>query len=118
MNSSFANMEGLELPLVVVVGRSVRKISYLLKISAGSLIELDRRRGDMADLVVRGVVVARGEVVAISGAYGIRIQEVISHTDRLALLAAGNAFAPSRRPAAASRVQSRPPAAVERQLHD
>ena len=116
MQNSLERLAGLELPLVVVVGRAVFKIKDLLKVSAGSLIELDRREGEMADIVVRGVVVARGDVVSISGTYGVRIREVISQTERLALHPAKGSFAASRRPAAASEVQIPPAAPAERQL--
>ena len=101
-----AAMAGMELPLVVVLGRAAFKIQDLLRLTAGSMIELDRREGEMADLVVRGVVVAQGEIVSISGAYGIRIRTVISQAARLALQPSNVCFAPSRRPAVADKVLS------------
>ena len=99
-------MAGMELPLVVVLGRAAFKIQDLLRLTAGSMIELDRREEEMADLVVRGVVVAQGEIVSISGAYGIRIRTVISQAARLALQPSNGCFAPSRRPAVADKVLS------------
>ena len=110
-----AAMAGMELPLVVVLGRAAFKIQDLLRLTAGSMIELDRREGEMADLVVRGVVVAQGEIVSISGAYGIRIRTVISQAARLALQPSNVCFAPSRRPAVADKVLS-PNAALPKDL--
>ena len=106
MMSASAALAGMELPLVVVLGRAVFRIKDLLRLTAGSMIELDRREGEMADLVVRGVVVAQGEIVSISGAYGIRIRAVISEADRLALQPSNGCFASSRRPAVADKVLS------------
>ena len=38
-----------------------------LKITSGSLIELDRQLGDYVEVMVHGTVVARGEIVAVKG---------------------------------------------------
>ena len=75
----------LELPVAVVLGRTKLPIRELIKLTAGSLVELDRRGGDLVDIVVHNVVVAKGEVVSIGGNYGVKIQEVLSRSERLAL---------------------------------
>lgn len=75
----------LELPVAVVLGRTKLPIRDLIKLTAGSLVELDRRAGDSVDIVVHNAVVAKGEVVSIGGNYGVRIQEVISRSERIAL---------------------------------
>ena len=75
-------------PVAVVLGRAKLQIRDVLKLTAGSLVELDRRAGDFVDIVVHNSVVARGEVVSVGGNYGVRIQEVISRSDRFALQAA------------------------------
>jgi flagellar motor switch protein FliN/FliY len=75
----------LELPVSVALGRSVLPIQDILKITSGSLIELDRQVGEYVELLVHGTVVARGEVVSIKGNYGLRIKEIISRQERIAL---------------------------------
>ena len=75
----------LELPLSIAIGRSTLPIREVLKMTPGSLIELDRRIGESVDLVVHGTTVAKGEVVSVKGNYGVRIKEIISRQDRLAL---------------------------------
>jgi flagellar motor switch protein FliN len=77
----------IELPIAVVLGRTRMQIREVLKLTAGSLVELDRRTGDPVEIVVHNAVVARGEVVSVSGNYGVRIKEVISRGDRFALQA-------------------------------
>lgn len=84
----------LELPISVVLGRAKLQIREALKLTAGSLVELDRRVGEWVELVVHNAVVARGEVVSVGGNYGIRIEEVISRGDRLALQASAAARPP------------------------
>jgi len=81
----FDRLMDLQLPLSVVLGQAVLPIRDVLKITAGSVIELDRRVGDYVEIVVHGTVVARGEIVSIKGNYGVRIKEVISRQDRFAL---------------------------------
>jgi flagellar motor switch protein FliN len=75
----------LELPVAVVLGRTRLAIRDLIKLTAGSLVELDRRAGDLVEIVVHNAVVAKGEVVSIGGNYGVKIQEVISRRERIAL---------------------------------
>ncbi len=75
----------LELPLSITLGRAVLPVREVLKMTSGSMIELDRNVGEYVDLVVHGTVVARGEVVSVKGNYGVRIKEIISRQDRIAL---------------------------------
>lgn len=83
--SMFDRLVDLELPMAVVLGRAQVKIQDALKLTAGSLVELDSRSSDSVEIVVHNAVVARGEVVSVGGNYGIRIREVISRKDRVAL---------------------------------
>ena len=87
MTPMLSRLMDLELPLAVSLGRSKMPISDVLKVTAGSLIELDRNIGDHVELIVHGTVVARGEVVSVKGNYGVRIKEIISRQDRLSLYA-------------------------------
>lgn len=77
----------VELPLAVSLGRASMPIREILKITPGSLIELDRTVKDYVDLIMHGVVVARGEIVSIRGNYGVRIKQIITRDDRMALRA-------------------------------
>jgi flagellar motor switch protein FliN/FliY len=85
-NSAMLNrLMDLQLPVSVLLGHSVLPIREILKIVSGSLIELDRQIGDYVEIVIHGTVVAKGEIVSVKGNYGVRIKEVISRQDRLAL---------------------------------
>jgi len=50
----------------------------VLKLTAGSVVELDRAIDDPVALIVNDTVVALGEVVVIEGNYGLRIQQIMS----------------------------------------
>ncbi len=84
-NSMIERLMDLQLPVTVLLGQTILPIRDALKIASGSLIELDRQLGDFVEVVVHGTVVARGEIVAVKGNYGVRIKEVISRKDRFAL---------------------------------
>lgn len=81
----FDRLVDLELPVAVVLGRAQVRVQDALKLTAGSLVELDSRSGDSVEIVVHNAVVARGEVVSVGGNYGVKIREVISRSDRVAL---------------------------------
>lgn len=79
----------VNLPLSVALGRAVMPVRDILKMTPGALVELDRDIGEYVEILVHGTVVARGEVVSVKGNYGVRIKEIISREDRLALRANG-----------------------------
>lgn len=76
----------LELPISVALGRTEMPIKDVLRITSGSVIELDKEVGEPVDLLVHGSVVARGEIVLLKGNYGVRIEEIVSRRDRLNLV--------------------------------
>lgn len=73
----------IPITISVEVGRSVLKISDLLRLAQGSVVELDRIAGEPIDLLVQGTVVAQGEVVLVNDRYGIRLTRVVSAAERL-----------------------------------
>jgi flagellar motor switch protein FliN len=69
----------LDIPLEVVVelGRTKKKISEVLELTSGSIVELDKMSGEPVDVYVNNKLVARGEVVVIEEHFGVRIKEII-----------------------------------------
>lgn len=72
----------LELPMSVVLGRAVMPLEEVLKLTAGSLVELDAKVADPVEVFVQGKLVARGEVVSANGNYGVRITEIAAGQQR------------------------------------
>jgi flagellar motor switch protein FliN/FliY len=60
-----------------VLGRSRMAISDLLSISAGTVLELDRKVGEAIDVFVNNRLVARGEVVLVDERLGVTMTEII-----------------------------------------
>jgi flagellar motor switch protein FliN/FliY len=73
----------VELPVIISFGRASLTIKDVLKLSTGSIVELNRGVSEPVEVVVNNCVVARGEVVVVEGNYGVRIQEIISRRDRM-----------------------------------
>lgn len=60
-----------------ILGRSNMQVSDLLKVSPGTVIELDRRVGEAIDIFVNERLVARGEVVLVEDKLGVTMTEII-----------------------------------------
>lgn len=73
----------IDLPLSVRFGESEMTLDALTKLGPGSVIDLKRSPDEPVDVLVNGRLVARGEVVVVSGNYGVRILEVVSAADRM-----------------------------------
>jgi flagellar motor switch protein FliN/FliY len=67
----------IELPMVVRFGCTDLPLKSLANLGPGSLIDLSRAPEDPVEVLVGGRVVAHGEVVVVSGSYGIRIVDVV-----------------------------------------
>lgn len=76
----------IELPITVRFGETQMTLESLARLGPGSMIDLDRTPDDPVELLVNGHLVARGQVVVVSGCYGVRINEVVSPADRLRTL--------------------------------
>ncbi|WP_396954705.1 flagellar motor switch protein FliN [Neobacillus sp. YIM B06451] len=74
------NMELLlDIPLEVVVelGRTKKKISEVLELTSGSIVELEKMAGEPVDVYVNNKLIAIGEVVVIDEHFGVRIKEIM-----------------------------------------
>jgi flagellar motor switch protein FliN/FliY len=76
-------LQNISVNLSIEVGRTNIKIKDLMRLTQGSVVELDRIAGEPLDLLVNDTVVAQGEVVLVNDRYGIRLTRVVPSTDRL-----------------------------------
>lgn len=79
----------VELPVSVSFGRAFLPVRDVLRMTTGSMIELNRHVNDYVDVIVNNCVIARGEVVVIEGNYGIRVHEIVSRRERAMLQQVG-----------------------------
>lgn len=64
-----------------VLGRASMEVAALLRLSRGSVIELDRKVGEAIDIYVNNRLVARGEVVVVEERLGVTMTEIIKDGD-------------------------------------
>lgn len=58
------------------LGRVTLPISSVLHLNVNSVLELNRSVSEPVDLMVQGVLLARGEVVVVNDCFAIRIKEI------------------------------------------
>ena len=76
----------VELPIGVSFGRTQMRVKDAMKLTTGSIVELNRSVTEPVEVIVNNCVIARGEVVVVEGNYGVRILEIISREERLRTL--------------------------------
>lgn len=76
----------VELPVSVSFGRAEIPIKDVIKLTTGSIVELNRSISEPVEVIVNNVVIARGDVVVVEGNFGVRIKQVVSRQERLRVL--------------------------------
>lgn len=77
MASDVTAIYDIPVQISAVLGRSSMKVSQLLKLGRGAVIELDRKVGESIDIYVNNRLVARGEVVVVEDRLGITMTEIV-----------------------------------------
>jgi flagellar motor switch protein FliN len=73
---------GVKLPIRVLLGRTQLCLRDVAQLANGAVVELDCSPDDPVEIIVNDRVIAHGEVVVVSGNYGVRITKIASrHTD-------------------------------------
>ena len=76
-------LQNISVTMSIEVGRASIRIKDLLRLTQGSVVELDRIAGEPLDLLINNTVVAQGEVVLVNERYGIRLTRVVAPSERL-----------------------------------
>jgi flagellar motor switch protein FliN len=74
--SSIELLRDVPLTVHAELGRTRMLVKDILRLSVGSVIELEKETGEALDILVNNKLIARGEVVEIVGNFGIRITEI------------------------------------------
>ena len=67
----------VELNVTLRFGQRKLTLREVLELTTGSVVELDRQVEEPVELLLDGVVIARGEAVVVDGNYGLRVTEVL-----------------------------------------
>lgn len=79
----------IELEATLRFGEREMPLREILSLNSASVVELNRRVNEPVELLVRGKVVARGDVVVLDGNYGLRVTEIASPAERMSSLRIG-----------------------------
>jgi flagellar motor switch protein FliN/FliY len=73
----------IQLRLTARLGQMEMPVAEILKLSPGSIIDIDRFVDEPVELVVNDRPIARGDIVVVQENFGIKISEIISPKDRI-----------------------------------
>lgn len=78
-----AMLMDIPLRVTVVLGRAKKPIKEVLGYTPGAILELSAQVDDPVEILVNGVLVARGEVVVVNENFGVRITDIITPAERM-----------------------------------
>ena len=73
----------IQLRLTARLGQMEMPVGEIMKLSPGSVIDIDRFVDEPVELVVNDRPIARGDIVVVQENFGIKIIEIISPTERI-----------------------------------
>ena len=76
-------IQNVAVTVAIEVGRAQIKIKDLLRLTQGSVVELDRLAGEPLDLLINDTVIAQGEIVLVGERYGVRLTRVAPAAERM-----------------------------------
>ena len=71
-------LRDVELNVKIELGRARMLVEDVLRLSDGSVVELDKLAGDPVDVFVNDRLVARGEVLVLNDNFCVRVNEIIT----------------------------------------
>lgn len=78
VSQNYRLLAEIPIRLSVEVGSVSLTLNELLELSEGSVVELNRQSHELLDIMANGTLIARGEVVTVSGRFGVRIVDVVN----------------------------------------
>ena len=76
-------IQSIPVTVTAELGSTKIKLKDLLRLTQGSVLELDTAAGEMLSLKVNDTVIAKGEVVNVGDQLGLTILEIVSPMDRI-----------------------------------
>ena len=72
-------LKNVSLNVRIELGRARLTVEDVLRLSAGSVVELDRLVGEPVDVFVNDRLAARGDLVVVDDRIAVRVTEVVGH---------------------------------------
>lgn len=86
VDRNYRLLADIPIRLSVEVGSASLKLSELLNLAEGGVVELNRQSHELLDIMANGALIARGEVVTVNGRFGVRVVDVVSNDVGMAAL--------------------------------
>ena len=88
LHSGIDLLGDVDLHVKIELGRTHMLVEDVLRLTDGSIVELDKLAGDPVDVYVNDRLIARGEVLVLNDNFCIRISEIVANLDEQAEAAA------------------------------
>ncbi len=69
-------LQGVKVALEVRLGEAAMTVEEMMALKSGAVVTLATGLADQVELYLNGMLVARGEIVAVGDKYGVRIVEL------------------------------------------
>jgi len=77
-NGSSAALLDVNVDIVAVLGVAELRVSQILQLGRGAVVELERKVGEPVELKAEGKLVAKGEVVVTDDKLAVQITDVVN----------------------------------------
>ncbi|MDL9977865.1 FliM/FliN family flagellar motor switch protein [Microbacterium sp. ASV49] len=77
----FSRIAGVEMEVVVEIGRTRMPVRDVLSLEPGRVVELDRAAGSPADIKLNGRLIGHGTVVVADGDFAVRVERILEHAE-------------------------------------
>ena len=71
----------MDVPVTVVIGQTELPVKRLLQIGPGSVVKLDKSTDEPADLYLKDIKFATGNIVVVDGRFAVRIEKILGLND-------------------------------------
>ncbi len=71
-------LSDVDLQVTIELGRTRMLVEDVLRLTKGSVVELEKLAGDPVDVFVNGRLVAKGEVLVLNDTFCVRVNELVS----------------------------------------
>ena len=88
MPSKQDRLQHLEVPVIVELGRRSMKLSEVMNLLPGTIVDLEKDADNELELLVNNETVATGTAVKVGENFGLRLSTVGSNKQRAASIAA------------------------------
>lgn len=76
MKQDFKALNEVPLKVSAVLGETKMTVEEVLKLTQGTIIELEKKVGEPIDIYVNDKIIAKGEIVVVDGKIGITLTEI------------------------------------------